>query len=106
LNQYAALSTEFKIANRPVGPGNSIYIIAEAGSNHGRNLQKALALVDAAADAGCDAVRFQTFSADEIAADWECPETALPKDFSRWGKNLKELYETYAMPDEFHEPLL
>ena len=42
--------------------------IAEASSNHGRDLSRALAFVDAAADAGCDAVKFQLFKIDRMFA--------------------------------------
>jgi N,N'-diacetyllegionaminate synthase len=45
---------------------NRVLIIAEAGVNHNGDLEKALALIDAAADAGADYVKFQTFKADKI----------------------------------------
>ena len=65
--------------------------IAEASSNHGRDLSRALAFVDAAADAGCDAVKFQLFKIDRMFApeilsrsakhrarrDWELPADHL-----------------------------
>lgn len=58
-----------RIGPRAIGPGQPAFIIAEAGVNHDGQLDKALALVDAAADAGADAVKFQVFRADELATD-------------------------------------
>ncbi len=53
---------EVTIGPRRVGDGHPCYVIAEAGSNHNRDFDTARRLVDAAADAGADAVKFQTYS--------------------------------------------
>jgi sialic acid synthase SpsE len=53
---------EFRIGSRPVGPGHPTYVIAEAGANHNRDLGVARELIDVAAAAGADAVKFQTYS--------------------------------------------
>ena len=58
----------FAIAGRAIGPGAPCFIIAEAGVNHDGELDKAIALIDAAAQAGADAVKFQTFSAERLVA--------------------------------------
>jgi len=57
---------ELRIGGRPVGPGAPCLIAAEAGSAHGGELGRGLELVDAAAEAGADAVKFQIIFADEI----------------------------------------
>ncbi len=50
-----------RISGRPVGPGSPCFILAEAGVNHNGSLDLALRMVDAAAAAGVDAIKFQTF---------------------------------------------
>jgi N-acetylneuraminate synthase len=57
----------FVIADRPVGPGQPCFIIAEAGVNHNGSVELAEQLIDAAAEAGADAVKFQTFRAEALA---------------------------------------
>ena len=100
-----AFPESVNIGGRPVGEGHPSYIIAEAGSNHGRDLPTALALVDAAAAAGCDAVKFQTFSGPDIAADFVNEETIPGPAARKWGGKLLDIYRTWALPDAFHEPL-
>ena len=63
------LKTTVEIAGRLVGEGQPCYIIAEAGVNHNGELELALQLVDEAAAAGADSVKFQSFHAERVATE-------------------------------------
>lgn len=55
-----------RIGERSLGPGEPLFFIAEIGLNHNQDIDLARALIDAAADAGCSAAKFQTFRADDV----------------------------------------
>ena len=99
------LPDQIEIGNSTIGKDGSCYVIAEAGSNHDRDLSTAIALIDAAADAGCNAIKFQSFQGNDIASNFQSKLTRLPDEFLKWGKNLQELYDFCALPDHFYEPL-
>ncbi len=59
----------FRIGNREVGDGQPVFIIAEVSANHRGKIETALSAIDAAAEAGADAVKFQHLIHDKIAAE-------------------------------------
>ena len=59
-----------KIANRTIGEGKPCFVIAEAGVNHNGDMELARQLIDVAKDAGADAVKFQTFTAEAIVTPY------------------------------------
>lgn len=60
--------TEINIGQRKIGPLDPCFVIAEAGVNHNGDVHLAMKMVDAAADAGADAIKFQTFEASKVAS--------------------------------------
>ncbi len=87
---------EVSIGGRPVGDGHPVFIIAEAGSNHDGKLSQAFQLVDVAAAAGADAVKFQTFRAASLYA-----RTAGTSDYLATSKPIFELIREMEMPLEW-----
>ena len=85
------------IAGRTIGPEHPPYVVAELSANHGRRFQQAVALVQAAADAGADAVKLQTYTPDTLTLDCDAPPFHLTETI--WaGRTLYDLYREAAMP--------
>lgn len=92
----------FTIENKIVGEDASCFVIAEAGSNHDRSLNQAFKLIEVATEAGADAVKFQLFSAEMLAAKTKENIASLQKDkFGTYGKTLYDLYKKLELPREW-----
>jgi len=89
------LPQEFAIGDRIVGPGHPTYVIAEAGANHNRDWDTARRLIDVAAEAGADAVKFQTYSGAAIYST-KTPRFAYLEPVT--DKPPSELLEDIALP--------
>ena len=92
------------IAGKSIGPGHPVFIIAEAGSNHNRDMPTARRLIDAAADAGADAVKFQTYSAETLYSK-RTPKMSYLKDLTGDGETVWDLIKKVELPREWQQEL-
>lgn len=96
-----------KIADRALGLGVKPYLIAEMSGNHNRSLDRALEIVDAAAHAGADALKLQTYTAETMTLDVRAPGFVIDDPGSLWaGRQLYDLYDEAHTPWEWHAPIM
>lgn len=94
------LAPSFAIAGRPVGTGRPAYVIAEAGANHNRDLGLAREMIDVAAEAGADAVKFQTYTGAALYST-KTPRFTYLKD----DRSPTELLDAIALPRQWQAAL-
>jgi len=95
-----------EIAGRKIGLGDQPFVIAEMSGNHNQSLERALAIVEAAAKAGAHALKIQTYTADTMTLDINENEFVISDPKSLWyGRSLYSLYEEAHTPCEWHEPI-
>jgi pseudaminic acid synthase len=95
------------IAGRPIGPEHPPFVIAEMSGNHNQSLERALAIVEAAAQAGAHAIKLQTYTADTMTLDVRGGSFEINDPDSLWaGQNLHDLYKQAYTPWEWHAPIM
>jgi N-acetylneuraminate synthase len=95
-----------QILDRTISPAERPYVIAEVSANHSGDINRALDMVAAAAEAGASAVKFQTYTADTLTIDCDRPEFRIENPDSLWsGRTLYDLYQEAYTPWEWHAEL-
>jgi N-acetylneuraminate synthase len=95
-----------KIADHSIGRDTLPFIIAEMSGNHNQSLKIALEIVDAAAEAGVQALKLQTYTADTMTLDIRKGEFFIENPNSLWkGRSLYSLYKEAHTPWEWHKPI-
>lgn len=95
------------IGTREVSAGQRPYLVAEMSGNHNQSLDRALAIVDAAAAAGADAIKLQTYTAETMTLDLKAAGFVIDDPLSLWnGRQLFDLYREAHTPWEWHAPIM
>lgn len=97
---------EIKIGKYTIGQNHPPFVIAEMSGNHNHSLDRAMAIVDAAAAAGSHALKIQTYTPDTMTLNISENEFFISDSISLWkGKSLYDLYAEAMTPWEWHKPI-
>jgi N-acetylneuraminate synthase len=101
-----AFSAEVRAGSHRIGAEHPPFVIAEMSGNHNGDLDRALAIVDAVADSGAQALKIQTYTADTITIDADGPAFRVEDAHGLWGgRTLYQLYDEAHTPWEWHRPI-
>jgi len=102
-SRNGGVKTVIKIGHKEIGRHTKPFIIAEMSGNHNQSLERALHLVELAAEAGVDAVKLQTYTPDTITLDVHTGEFFISHEDDLWkGQSLYNLYQKAYTPWEWH----
>lgn len=100
------MNKDISIGDQVIGSNQKPFIIAEMSGNHNNSLERALEIVDAAAAAGADALKLQTYTPDTITIDHDKGLFYIDDLDSLWhGKTLYDLYKSAYTPWEWHQEI-
>ena len=98
--------TDVEVAGRWIAGDEPPFVIAEMSGNHGGSLARALETVDAVADAGADAIKLQTYTADTMTLDVDDDRFRILDSGSLWaGRHLHDLYREAHTPWDWHDAI-
>ena len=90
---------------REIGPGQPVFIIAEMSGNHNQDIKRAYKIIDVASQAGADAVKLQTYTADTITIDSDKKYFQVKVNKAWKGQTLHSLYQKAYTPWEWQPKL-
>ncbi|MGB6476314.1 MAG: pseudaminic acid synthase [Candidatus Sulfotelmatobacter sp.] len=99
------MALQITIGKRTISAGQPAYVIAEVSANHHQDFDEAVRIIHAAKDAGADAVKLQTYTADTITIDSDRPEFRVGGGTIWDGRNLYQLYREAFTPWEWQPRL-
>jgi N,N'-diacetyllegionaminate synthase len=92
------------VGTRRIGPGEPVFVIAEAGVNHNGDIDLAQRLVDVASEAGADAIKFQTFKAENVAAS-TAPKAVYQLETTDSFESQQEMLRRLELSPAMHREL-
>ena len=95
-----------EIGGRKIGVEFAPFVVAEMSGNHNQSLERAIRIVEAAAEAGAHALKLQTYTAETMTLNIDSGDFFISDEKSLWkGRSLYSLYEEAHTPWEWHEAI-